>query len=647
MSPLSVASYLGTSPYHFDWVIFDEASQIPPADAVGSILRGTHLIVAGDDKQLPPTTFFQAEADYDDEDDQSPEEPLESVLDECLTVPGFRKVFLKWHYRSKREELIDFSNRNFYDGQLVTFPSPDSRDAPPAIEFRYVSDGIYDRGGSRTNVQEARAVCDLIESHFREYGASLSLGVITLGIQQEDAIWDEFDRRKIANPSLAAQSESNEVEPFFIKALEKVQGDERDCIIISLGYGKDVNGVLSMNFGPINRAGGERRLNVAVTRARQKEILVSSILPQDMDLTRLSTRSRGVSMLAAYLGYAQQGGRPPAQAYGTGEPESDFEYDVREQLVAKGFDVDAQVGCSGFRIDLAIRNPLHKDRYVLGIECDGATYHSQRSARDRDRLRQAVLEGLGWKIYRVWSTDWIRDSASIVDRIADKVKDLQERGLSDAGVLGLTPESVQEDVPPKSTESDLTEAGNQTPPAAFSGDSPQYGFKPYVEYQERGKRLDNPGYIVLAVVERETPIHIDALIRRVGEMYRLGKVSPKNRKIIMSYVRQAVARQKFQIRNDFCWMGGGSSPRVPPPGTSPRPVQEIALEELMEGARTIVEKERGIPRQSLVREVARVFGYRRTGEKVEHRIQMAIDRLYKEGAFSTYGNQVILASKDS
>ena len=184
---------------------------------------------------------------------------------------------------------------------------------------------------------------------------------------------------------------------LFIKSLEKVQGDERDCIIISLGYGENANGVLSMNFGPINKNGGQRRLNVAITRAKQKEILVSSILPQDMDLTRLSTRSLGVSMLAMFLGYAYQGGRPPSQASGSGEPESDFEYDVREQLVARGFDVDAQVGCSGFRIDLAIRNPLHKDRYIIGIECDGATYHAQRSARDRDRLRQAVLEGLGWK----------------------------------------------------------------------------------------------------------------------------------------------------------------------------------------------------------------------------------------------------------
>jgi very-short-patch-repair endonuclease len=644
MSPLSVASYLGTSPYHFDWVIFDEASQIPPADAIGSILRGSHLIVAGDDKQLPPTTFFQAEPDYDDEDENL-EENLESVLDECLTVPGFRRVFLKWHYRSKREELIDFSNRNFYDGQLVTFPSPDSRDAPAAIEFHYVPDGVYDRGGSRTNAQEARVVCDLIEDHFRQHGAGLSLGVITLGISQEEAIWDEFDRRRIANPSLAVQSESNEVEPFFIKSLEKVQGDERDCIIISLGYGKDANGVLSMNFGPINKNGGQRRLNVAITRAKQKEILVSSILPQDMDLTRLSTRSLGVSMLAMFLGYAYQGGRPPSQASGSGEPESDFEYDVREQLVARGFDVDAQVGCSGFRIDLAIRNPLHKDRYIIGIECDGATYRAQRSARDRDRLRQAVLEGLGWKIYRVWSTEWVKNSAGIVDQIASRVLELQESGPSEAGVLGPDVGSEQEVEMIKPVEPSATGAEEEHLPPLHSTGTPQYGFKQYVEYRQLGRRPNDLGYLVQAIVEQETPIHVDAVIRRFAEIYGLGKVGSRNRKTIASYIRQAAARQKLQIRGGFCWVGYDSTPRIPLPGAPPRPIQEIALEELMEAARTIVEIERGIPRQSLVREVARVFGYKRTGERVDLRVQQAIDRLYERGVFSTYENQVILAHK--
>jgi very-short-patch-repair endonuclease len=645
MSPLSVASYLGTSPYRFDWVIFDEASQIPPADSVGAILRGTHLIVAGDDKQLPPTTFFQAEADFDEESNEALEEPLESILDECLTLPGFKRVFLKWHYRSKREELIDFSNRNFYDGELVTFPSPDSRDAAPAIEFRYVNDGVYDRGGSRTNVQEARAVCDLIEDHFRQYGAGLSLGVITLGIAQEEAIWDELDRRKIENPTLAAQSESNEVEPLFIKSLEKVQGDERDFIIISLGYGKDTKGILSLNFGPINKAGGERRLNVAVTRAKEKVTLVSSILPQDMDLTRLSTRSRGVTLLAKYLEYAQQGGRLPTQTYVGGEPESDFEYDVRDHLLERGFDVDAQVGCSGFRIDLAIKNPEHKDRYILGIECDGATYHSQRSARDRDRLRQAVLERLGWRIYRVWSTEWVKNPDRIVASISEKVRELEESGPLSAGVPGTAGAPLREAPTVQPVEPEQNEPNGRNQPPKGSSESTQYGFKPYVEYRQLGKRPNDVGYLAKAIVQTETPIHIDALVHRIAEAYNIGVVGSRTRGIIMQHIRQAANRRLFQIRGNFCWIGDDATPRVPQNAEAPRPIQEIALEELKEAARRIVKIERGVPRESLVREVGRVFGFRRTGERVDTRIQQAIAELLKEGVFSNYGDQVILSAK--
>lgn len=645
MSPLSVASYLGSSPYRFDWVVFDEASQIPPADSVGAILRGTHLIVAGDDKQLPPTTFFQAEADFEEEGNETVEEPLESILDECLTLPGFKRVFLKWHYRSKREELIDFSNRNFYDGELVTFPSPDSRDAAPAIDFRYINDGVYDRGGSRTNVQEARAVCDLIEDHFRQHGAGSSLGVITLGIAQEEAIWDELDRRKIVNPTLAAQSESNAVEPLFIKALEKVQGDERDFIIISLGYGKDPKGILSLNFGPINKAGGERRLNVAITRAKEKVTLVSSILPQDMDLTRLSTRSRGVFLLAKYLEYAQQGGRLPTQTYGGGEPESDFEYDVRDHLVERGFDVDAQVGCSGFRIDLAIKNPQHKDRYVLGIECDGATYHSQRSARDRDRLRQAVLEKLGWKIYRVWSTEWVKNPDRIVDSISERVRELEESGPLDAGVPGAAGALLQEVPTVQPVEPRQSEPNGQSQPSKTSNESIRYGFKPYVEYRQLGKRPNDVGFLAKAIVERETPIHMDALVRRIAEAYNIRVIGSRTRGIIMQHIRQAANRRLFQIRGNFCWIGNDATPRVPQNGETPRPIQEIALEEMMVAARNIVTIERGVPRESLVREVGRAFGFRRTGERVDTKVQQAITQLFNEGVFSTYGDQVILAVK--
>lgn len=557
MSPLSVASYLGTSPYRFDMVIFDEASQIPPEDAIGPILRGLQLIVAGDDKQLPPTRFFQADIDFDEEsEEESTEEPLESILDECLALPGFKRVLLKWHYRSKKEELIAFSNNHFYEGELITFPSPDALEAPGAIEFRYVPDAVYDRGGSRKNLKEAKVVADLIEEHFRQHGQNSTLGVITLNIAQEEAVWEEWERRKALKPDLGAMSEANPDEPLFIKSLEKVQGDERDHIIISLGYGRDARGVLSMNFGPINQSGGERRLNVAVTRAREKLILVSSILPHEIDLSRSTTGNRGVVMLKNYLEYAYQGGRFPTETYGGGEPESEFEYDVKKRLEARGLKVDAQVGRSGFRIDLAIRHPKYNDRYILGVECDGATYHSHRSARDRDRLRQEILEKLGWKIYRVWSTDWVKNPDKIVENIFQRVQELIE--------------------------------------------------------------------------ERGVPAINDAKLREPPREKTLEPPSEQNPDLDQSELERARA------------IGDDVAPRIPRPGKPPRSIEEVAIEELMAMVETIVEKEFGIPRKSLINTTARILGYNRTGVKVEERINEAVDRLIRENRLTTYGDQVVL-----
>ena len=423
MSPLSVAEYLGTSPFKFDLVIFDEASQIVPADAIGSILRGSQLVVAGDEKQLPPTRFFEADL-TDDDDDEDSDEQLESILGECLALPDFHRSTLNWHYRSKREELIDFSNKEFYEGKLVTFPSTDSKDASRAIKFDYLENAVYDRGKTRTNLMEAKKVCDLLEKHYNsEERRKKSIGVITLNLAQEQAINNEWEKKLDENPSLSGISEINEVEPLFIKALEKVQGDERDFIILSIGYGKGPDGNISLNFGPLNKVGGERRLNVAITRAREEITVVSSILPEDLDLSRLTTKKRGIEVLQYYLDYAKNQTKQ-LETQGIGIPESEFELSVKEKLESCGFMVDSQVGCSGFRIDLAIKHPRNPSRYILGIECDGATYHSHRSARDRDRLRQEVLERLGWRIFRIWSTDWIKDPSRIIEAVTTRVEEL-------------------------------------------------------------------------------------------------------------------------------------------------------------------------------------------------------------------------------
>ena len=402
MSPQSVAQYLETSNQTFDVVIFDEASQIPTWDAVGAIARGKQLICVGDPKQLPPTNFFNSsDAEGNFEDDSLIE--MESILDECLSC-GMPLSRLSWHYRSRNEGLIAFSNYQYYDSGLVTFPSPVETDR--SVEF-VDSKGVYEPGKSRTNKIEAERIVDAIEQHYVSgAGNDFSIGVITFNATQQALIEKLLDSRRLANRKLDEAIAVAESEELFIKNLENVQGDERDIILFSITFAKDANGKLSMNFGPMNKEGGHRRLNVAATRARHQVKVFSSLRPEEIDLSR--TNARGVSDLKLYLDFALNGSRVlTEQALPTGRgPDSPFELQVINALQERGWRVVPQVGVSGYRIDLAVVNPHAPGTFLLGVECDGATYHSAPTARDRDRLRQFVLEGLGWKIHRIWSTDW-------------------------------------------------------------------------------------------------------------------------------------------------------------------------------------------------------------------------------------------------
>jgi len=410
MSPLSVAQYLDATHSNFDVVVFDEASQIPVWDAVGAIARGKQLVVVGDPKQLPPTNFFNRADSEDDSElesaEDAPVKDLESILDECLGA-GLPTLRLEWHYRSRHESLITFSNHRYYDSRLITFPSPVTQDMAVRL---VVVPGIYDRSASRTNRAEADAIVREIVAHFSdETRCKLTLGVVTFNQTQQRLIETLLDAEFGKAPNLEQRIAEHGSERLFIKNLENVQGDERDVILFSITYGKDAAGKMPMNFGPLNQEGGQRRLNVAVTRARAGITIFASIGPQDIDVSR--TRAVGVTDLKNYLEFALKG--PSAiveQALPTGrEPDSPFEIAVIQALREKGWTVHPQVGCSGYRIDMGIVHPKESGRYILGVECDGATYHSLPTARDRDRLRQIVLEGLGWRLHRIWSSDWWLD----------------------------------------------------------------------------------------------------------------------------------------------------------------------------------------------------------------------------------------------
>jgi len=403
MSPLSVAQYLKPGGLHFDLLVIDEASQMRPEDAVGAVARCGQIVVVGDPKQLPPSAFFARSEATDDDDASDEEVDAESILDLAQTV--FRPMRrLRWHYRSRHGSLIAFSNREFYDDDLMVFPSPAEADATQGVASVKI-DGLYK---ARSNLAEMTAVCAAAAEHMRTC-PDRSLGIATMNGIQRDLIALEMDRLAATQPEVEAYRErwGETLERFFVKNLENVQGDERDVIFVSTVFGPATpGGKVLQKFGPINGASGHRRLNVLFTRAKHHVRLFTSMTPDDVLAGPESPR--GAQVLKAYLAYAQTG-RLEAGVETGQEADSDFEVFVRDRLRIAGYEAVPQVGVAGFRIDLAVRDPRSPATFLLGIECDGASYHSSRSARDRDILRQQVLESLGWTIYRIWSTDWFRD----------------------------------------------------------------------------------------------------------------------------------------------------------------------------------------------------------------------------------------------
>lgn len=439
MSPASVSKFISLQKIEFDVVIFDEASQLSTEEAVGAVCRGKQFIVAGDNQQLPPTSFFKSSFVVDEDDEDEDEDYLppgfKSLLDESEAI--LRKVSLKWHYRSQHESLIAFSNERFYNGELITFPSRQSEPSEDlGVKFIHVPDGVYDGAkGRKKNIIEAQRVVEEIFNHFTryphtEYPHRRSLGVVTFSESQMDAIKEVLEKQLDERPEFNRFFAEDLLEGFFVKNLENVQGDERDVVILSIGYGPDPQGRVYSRFGPITQEGGHKRLNVAVTRARQKFIVVSSITADKINIRE--TSKPGLLNLYDYLRYAQHGSTALAltNPQGTEEPESPFEEDVAKEIRALGYLVTHQVGCSGYRIDIGVSHPSNPGYFLLGVECDGATYHSAATARDRDRLRQQVLEKLGWKIHRIWSPDWWKRRTTEVERLSQVLEETYQNYLT-------------------------------------------------------------------------------------------------------------------------------------------------------------------------------------------------------------------------
>jgi very-short-patch-repair endonuclease len=432
MSPLSIAQYIPPGTLEFDLLIIDEASQMKPEEAIGAFARAKRVVVVGDPKQLPPTSFFERNLQAPVDEEEEPEETIanESILD--MAMAAFRPArTLRWHYRSRHGSLIAFSNRHFYDDQLIVFPTPNHRHPDFGVRYRHVN-GVYDAG---TNPLEAKAVCEAAVTFMHRY-PDRSLAIVTLNQAQRELIREEMERMIAADDKASVYVErwSESLEPFVVKNLELVQGDERDCVYISTVYGPDRNGSVMQRFGPINSVHGHRRLNVLFSRAKLQTVVFSSMTADQVRAEPSS--SLGVHALKGYLSYAATGMLDGGKV-GDREPDSDFEVAVAEQIRATGCDAVAQVGVAGFFIDLGVKHPAFPHGYLLGIECDGATYHSGKAARDRDRLRQDVLESLGWDLHRIWSTDWFRNPAAEVEKLRKRIEAAIREKTATFGADGL------------------------------------------------------------------------------------------------------------------------------------------------------------------------------------------------------------------
>lgn len=621
MSPLSVSYFLDSDFYHFDMVIFDEASQIFPQDAIGAILRGDQAIIAGDIKQMPPTDFFSA--DMEEEEDGEDEEvgtPLgDSILEEAdFTLTPQR---LLWHYRSRDEQLIAFSNRHFYDDHLYTFPSNVQQKEDMGVEYVFVPDGVYSK---RHNDREAETCLRLIREHYRKH-PERSLGVVAFNEAQQGAIENLVWEARENDPLFAASLDANQIEPFFIKNLENVQGDERDTIIFSVCFGRAADGKFRYNFGPLGRAGGERRLNVAVTRAKCNVKLVGSIHAEDIDLNR--AKSEGARMLRAYIDYACH--PDPAQDE-TDAGRDAFAESVARHLESQGYRIRRDVGRSAYTVDIAVCSREDPSRFAAAVQCDGDNYASARTACDREEIRRTMLENLNWRIVNCWSADWFAHPAEARRMLTAQL----EAGEAPRPVASAPRDAANPPAPQAQAEPD----GESLVIPAAESKLPSYQAASEVRYLSSAYPAGYTEFMkrILHCVRHEQPISQELLYRRMAPLW--------NRQVVSSYVREQVDGRLEQMRGEVRLIDGFyvlSDFRAAQPRTAgDREIDQIALEELEADLAFVIRRAFGMERQEAITVTARMMGYQRTGPKIISRLGEALERLRAAGKITIVHDKV-------
>lgn len=612
MSPISVAQYISPSFPKFDLVIFDEASQLPTSEAVGAISRSENVVIVGDPKQLPPTNFFSSNRIYEE---NSEKEDLESLLDDCLAI-SMPQESLKWHYRSRHESLIAYSNLKFYDNKLYTFPSP--RDLVSEVKMVHLK-GYYDKGKTKHNKAEAKAIVDEIIRRLKdEKLRNDSIGVVTFSsVQQnliDDMLYEEFKKY----PELE-DLDRNSKEPIFIKNLENVQGDERDIILFSIGYGPDENGKVSMNFGPLNRDGGWRRLNVAISRARKSMIVYSVLKPEQINLNR--TRSEGVAGLKGFLEFAERGKNVLAQRGGSNNKHDDYLLkEISEAIGKMGYEVKYNIGCSEFKMDIGVVNPKNPDTYLLGILLDGENCKEASTAYDRFVLQPSILSGLGWSILRVWTLDWLDDS----ERVKKEIKAAIDNGnikketikpLVKQRYANLEFEKVEDAEIKKSCKEKYTSAV-----VSMQGIAEDF----YLS-----QSIDKIGFIANKIIEKEAPISKKLLMRKVLSAWSISRGGSRVESIFSSAIDKIEKNITCDEEHVFFWKKEQTPKdysiyRVEDEEGNKRSMDDVPSEEIINAILEVLREQISISETDLIRETAKKFGFTRLGSVIETSVKYAI-----------------------
>ncbi|HEY3360945.1 MAG TPA: DUF3320 domain-containing protein [Methanosarcina sp.] len=642
MSPLSVAQYLDPSTTKFDVIIFDEASQVKPEDAIGALLRGNQAVVMGDSRQLPPTSFFDhvTEALDLDSDDDSDYKDMESILNMCKR--SFPSKSLLWHYRSRHESLIAVSNHEFYDNRLYIYPSPMHDSENLGLKLTHLPETVYDRGKTSTNLGEARAVAESVLNHYRRF-PSESIGVGTFNTKQQQAIIEQIDLLLRQNPEVEQYFTNEKGENFFVKNIETIQGDERDIIFISIGFGFDSNHKLSRSFGALNQEGGERRLNVLISRAREKCIVFSNFTAKDLNID--GSASVGLKALKTFLEYAETKNLN-SMSGPSEDSDSPFEDSVCEFLRDKRYEVHKQVGCAAYRIDLAIVDQRNRGSYLIGIECDGAQYHSSPVARDRDRLRQQRLEELGWKIYRIWSTDWYRHPVESGIKLLEAIESTKLNKMAEE----INPKNNSETFQDKIRNDEKTNvincftSRNETLEKP-QNEIPEYKICPLTDISTKDFselyefQLEET---ITKIVKFEGPIHSDELIQRIKTHFGIARAGNIIKSTIQSAIKSAEKSKKILVRGDFLW------PYSEPDsilrkrcGDTSVKIEWICDEEITQAVFFVLNNQYSTAQEDLIVQTARTLGIKVVRKNVKDKISNIIESLIQENRLTKLPNNMI------